>query len=87
MFQSQWKVLVNGAEREIPPETSVAGLLALLGVGGKRIAVAVNRNVVPRSAFDRPAGEGDRIRDPRSVGGGWSHVRSFTSARTRSARD
>lgn len=71
MLDPYLKVLVNGAEREIPPETSVGGLLALLGVGGKRIAVAVNRNVVPRSAFDtHPLAAGDRIEILEAVGGG-----------------
>jgi sulfur carrier protein len=64
-------VLVNGAEREIPPATSVRGLLALLGVEGKRIAVAVNRNVVPRSAFDtHELAANDRIEILEAVGGG-----------------
>jgi sulfur carrier protein len=71
MFQSHPKVLVNGAEREIPPETSVRGLLALLGVEGKRVAVAVNRNVVPRSAYDTHRLEaGDRVEILEAVGGG-----------------
>jgi sulfur carrier protein len=71
MFQSQLVVLVNGAEHEIPPETSVAGLLARLGFGGKRIAVAVNRNVVPRASFDtQKLAAGDRIEILEAVGGG-----------------
>jgi sulfur carrier protein len=71
MFQQQLVVLVNGAEHEIPPETSVGGLLAQLGFGGKRIAVAVNRSVVPRSAFDtQKLAAGDRIEILEAVGGG-----------------
>jgi sulfur carrier protein len=75
MFQSQTKasvrVTVNGAEREIPPETSVRELLALLGVEGKRIAVAVNRDVVPRSTFDtHRLAAGDRVEVLEAVGGG-----------------
>ena len=75
MSQSQGKarvqVLVNGAEREIPTATSVRGLLALLGVEGKRIAVAVNRNVVPRSAFDsHELAADDRVEILEAVGGG-----------------
>jgi sulfur carrier protein len=71
MFQSQLKLQVNGAEREIPPETSVRELLALLGFEGKRIAVAVNRNVVPRSTFDtHRLAAGDRVEILEAVGGG-----------------
>ena len=71
MFQSHLKVLVNGAEREVPPETSVRELLALLGFQGTRIAVAVNRSVVPRSTFDtHRLAAGDRVEILEAVGGG-----------------
>jgi len=69
--QAVVRVLVNGAIHEIPPDTSVAGLLALLGFGGKRVAVAVNRNVVPRSTFDtHQLAADDRIEILEAVGGG-----------------
>ena len=62
---------MNGAGHEIPAETSVAELLARLAFGGKRIAVAVNRSVVPRSAFDtQKLAAGDRIEILEAVGGG-----------------
>jgi sulfur carrier protein len=62
---------VNGRPEEIEPETSVRELLALLGFEGARVAVAVNRSVVPRSRFDshRLAG-GDRVEILEAVGGG-----------------
>jgi sulfur carrier protein len=49
----------------------VRELLALLGFEGARVAVAVNRSVVPRSRFDshRLAG-GDRVEILEAVGGG-----------------
>ena len=65
------RVLVNGAEHEIPAGTNVGELLARLAFGGKRIAVAVNRSVVPRSAFDtQKLAAGDRIEILEAVGGG-----------------
>ena len=65
------RVLVNGAMHEIPPGTHVGGLLALLGFGAKRVAVAVNRNVVPRSTFDTHVlAADDRIEILEAVGGG-----------------
>jgi sulfur carrier protein len=71
MFQSQMKVWINGAEREVPPETSVRELLALLDFQGTRIAVAVNRSVVPRSTFDtHRLAAGDRVEILEAVGGG-----------------
>ncbi len=71
MLHQHMKVVVNGAEHEIPHETSVGGLLTRLGFGGKRIAVAVNRSVVPRSAFDtQQLAAGDHIEILEAVGGG-----------------
>ncbi len=46
-------------------------LLDLLGVGERRVAVAVNRGVVPRSAYDtHPLAGGDRVEILEAVGGG-----------------
>jgi sulfur carrier protein len=70
-MQARVQLLVNGVVREVPPATSVRALLALLGVEGKRIAVAVNRNVVPRAAFDtHELAADDRVEILEAVGGG-----------------
>jgi thiamine biosynthesis protein ThiS len=62
---------VNGGERSVPAGCSVAELLGLLGLGERRLAVAVNRNVVPRSAFAaRRLNAGDRVEILEAVGGG-----------------
>lgn len=62
---------VNGRLEQIPPETSVRELLARLGMEGVRVAVAVNRNVVPRSSFDtHRLAAGDRVEILEAVGGG-----------------
>ncbi|MCC6640672.1 MAG: sulfur carrier protein ThiS [Deltaproteobacteria bacterium] len=64
-------VLVNGEPRSVPAGVTIGALLALLGMGGRRLAVAVNRSVVPRSGFDRVAlAAGDRIEILEAVGGG-----------------
>lgn len=64
-------VLVNGESRTIPAGCSVEGLLELLGVERRRIAVAVNRNVVPRSTYAAHHLDGDdRIEILEAVGGG-----------------
>jgi sulfur carrier protein len=44
-------ITVNGEPREVPDDLSVAGLLELLGVDQRGIAVAVDRTVVPRRAW------------------------------------
>lgn len=64
-------VHVNGRPQDVPPDTSVRDLLTRLGIEGARIAVAVNRSVVPRSAFDtHRLAAGDRVEILEAVGGG-----------------
>ncbi len=64
-------ILVNGERREIAAGHSVADLLASLGLGSRRVAVAVNRAVVPRANHARHAlVSGDRIEILEAVGGG-----------------
>jgi len=64
-------VFVNGEPREVPAGTSVRALLGLLGLEGRRAAVAVNRSVVPRSAYEtQRLAAGDRVEVLEAVGGG-----------------
>lgn len=64
-------LFVNGDAREVPAGTCVRALLGLLGLDGRRVAVAVNRTVVPRSAYDTHAlAAGDRVEVLEAVGGG-----------------
>ena len=64
-------ISVNGEPREIRTGTTVAELIAGLGLMGRRVAVAVNREVVPRAAHARRAlRPGDRIEILEAVGGG-----------------
>jgi sulfur carrier protein len=64
-------VLVNGESRSVPTGTTVETLLGVLGMGHRRLAVAVNRSVVPRSTYGRVAlAAGDRIEILEAVGGG-----------------
>ena len=65
------RIEVNGEARRVPDGTSVAALLELLGLAGRRVAVARNRRVVPRSAYPRQTLEnGDRFEILDAVGGG-----------------
>jgi thiamine biosynthesis protein ThiS len=64
-------ILVNGEQREVPPRTTVAVLLRMLGLPEGRIAVERNREVVPRSLHEElQLSEGDRLELVRFVGGG-----------------
>jgi sulfur carrier protein len=64
-------ITVNGAARHVGARGSVAALLVELGLGGRRVAVAVNREIVPRSTYaTRALAAGDRIEILEAVGGG-----------------
>jgi len=64
-------VRVNGVELAWPGVGSVDELLARLGMQGKRVAVSVNRSVIPRSRHgEAPVHPGDRIEILEAVGGG-----------------
>jgi sulfur carrier protein len=53
------------------PGSTLADLVAALGLERRRVAVAVNRNVVSRRSFaERRLVAGDRIEILEAVGGG-----------------
>ena len=62
---------VNGEPHRVAAGCTVAELLTTLSLAGKRVAVAVNREVVPRSTFGSHAlADGDRVEILEAVGGG-----------------
>lgn len=65
------QIVLNGAARECAPATTISTLLADSGYAERRVAVEVNREIVPRSLHDRYAlSEGDRVEIIHAVGGG-----------------
>lgn len=65
------EVVVNGEPRSLPADSTVGSLLDSLGLGHDGIAVAVDRQIVPRSALDTtPLSAGSTIEIIRAVGGG-----------------
>ena len=65
------KITVNGQVMELEAGTSVEGLLDHLGVPRQYTAVAVNREVTPKSEYGAvKLGEGDRVEIVRPMGGG-----------------
>jgi len=66
-----FELLVNGEPRCVPGDCTVRGLLDALELTGQRIAVAINRDVVPRSTFEtHRLTAGDRVEIIEAVGGG-----------------
>ena len=64
-------IVLNGENRDFPAPLTVAGLLVAIGLGEKRVAVEVNREVVPRSRHQtRALADGDRVEIIQAIGGG-----------------
>ena len=62
---------VNGESRAFEAVRDVAGLVAALGLDGRKVAVERNLEIVPRSAYARTAlSDGDRIEIVHFIGGG-----------------
>src|SRR5262245_9045421 len=62
---------LNGEARELPGPLTVADLLARLGHDPRRVAVEVNRDVVPRQRqAEHPLRDGDAVEVVTLVGGG-----------------
>jgi sulfur carrier protein len=65
------QITVNGQPREVPEGATAAELVELLELTGRRLAMEVNGDILPRS---RHAGHrlaaGDRIEIVHAVGGG-----------------
>jgi len=65
------KITLNGSEREIDRDATIADLLAAAGFAGKRVAIEVNREIVPRSDYaERRLASDDRVEVVHAIGGG-----------------
>jgi sulfur carrier protein len=62
---------VNGEPREVPPDRTIAELLAELQVNVKHVAVEVNGQLVPRTEhLGYQLADGDHLEIVTLVGGG-----------------
>ena len=65
------QLIVNGEDREFEGLTAISGLIAALGLDGRKLAIERNLEIVPRSAYDQtPLSDGDRIEIVHFIGGG-----------------
>jgi len=63
--------IVNGETRTLAEGITVAELLVTLELAGRRVAVELNQDLVPRNEFDaRVIHDGDRLEIVHFVGGG-----------------
>ena len=62
---------MNGEARALAGPMTVAGLLAELGLDGRKVAVERNAEIVPRSAYGTTLlAPGDRLEIVHFIGGG-----------------
>ena len=65
------QIIVNDEPRTLDPGATVADLVVALGLGPRRIAVEVNRAVVPRAEYAATSlRDGDAVEIIHFVGGG-----------------
>jgi sulfur carrier protein len=65
------QISVNGESREIPDDLSAAALLEQLGLTGKRLAMEINQEILPRGRFEQHRFQpGDRVEIVQAIGGG-----------------
>ncbi len=65
------EITVNGALRQVPDETAIPDLLEMLGLTGRRLALEINQEIVPRSQFaTQHLHVGDRVEIVQAIGGG-----------------
>ncbi len=65
------KVRVNGEEQHFPSDISLKDLIDQMGLKDLRFAIAINREVIPRSEMmEILIKDGDEIEIVHAVGGG-----------------
>jgi thiamine biosynthesis protein ThiS len=65
------RVTVNGEPRDLPESITVAELVGQLGLNQRRIAVEVNRDILPRERYAAHLlSDGDAIEIVHFIGGG-----------------
>ena len=64
-------IQLNGEAVELPQDETVAGLISRLDLAGRRVAVELNLDIVPRSQHATTAlREGDQVEVVHAIGGG-----------------
>ena len=65
------EIHVNGESRDVPDACSAADLIALLDLSGRRVALEVNLEIVPRSGYaEHRLRAGDKVEIVHAIGGG-----------------
>ncbi len=64
-------IIVNGENKTVNGDYTAEQLLDEMGFAGKRVAVELNTEIVPRSNYSQTfIADGDKIEIVRAIGGG-----------------
>lgn len=64
-------ISVNGESHDVPEKCSAKSLVEILSMQNDKIAMEVNREIVPRSQYsDFTFNENDQVEIVRAIGGG-----------------
>ena len=70
-YNGRMQIMLNGSPRECAAGATLALLLDEAGYADRRVAVEVNREIVPRGMHVKYVlGEGDRVEVVHAIGGG-----------------
>lgn len=70
-MQPPIRIYVNDEPHEVPGDLTAAGLIERLELAGRRLALEVNEEIVPRSRLDsHRLNAGDRVEIVHAIGGG-----------------
>ncbi len=65
------KIQLNGEPRELPEGFTAQQLVSDMGLSGRRLAMEVNREIVPRSEYAAHVlHDGDQVEIVHAIGGG-----------------
>ena len=64
-------ILLNGESQQVPDNLTAAQLVENLGLAGKRLAMEINQEIVPRSTFEECViNPDDHVEIVHAIGGG-----------------
>ena len=65
------EIMLNGDNLTVEDNVTIAALIQARGLGGRRVAVEVNGEIVPRGRHgEHPLAPGDQVEIVQALGGG-----------------
>ncbi len=65
------EIIINGNTRQLADGSTAADLVMALGLTGKRVAMEINQEILPRSQFQTHVMQpGDQVEVVHAIGGG-----------------